>query len=151
MKPKKHTTFGTILCASLALVAATAEAHKCKLSNVAGHYGYTSDGTIVTPPVGPFIAVGRATFTESGTVEGTQTASIAGNIFANETIQGTFTVNPDCTGFASVNVYHGSTLVRTSDLFMVWDDNQRGIRAVFLRPGSTIAITARRVSGEEDD
>jgi len=36
-----------------------------------------------------------------------------GDLF-DETIQGTFTVNADCTGSATVHVFHGSTLARTS-------------------------------------
>jgi hypothetical protein len=52
-------------------------------------------------PVGLFTAVGHVTFTETGTFSGAQTTSIAGNL-VEETVQGTYAVNPDCTGSATV-------------------------------------------------
>lgn len=128
--------------------AQIAEAHQCTVSDAAGTYGHTSTGTIVGPAIGPFTAVGHATFTESGTLNGSQTTSIAGNL-AEETFQGTFTVNPDCTGSAVVYVYHGSTLARTSHLRLVWDSHQNELRAIFLTPGTGISITARKMNEED--
>jgi hypothetical protein len=116
---------------------------------VAGEYGYTSNGTIVSPPVGPFATIGHVTFTASGTFSGAQTTSIAGNFF-DETVSGTYTVNSDCTGTAVVNVYHGATLARTTNLNLVWDDNQKEIRAIFLTAGTAITIEAKRIFTEDD-
>jgi hypothetical protein len=48
--------------AALVSLAPAAQAHGCAMSDVAGKYGYTSSGTIVTPPVGAFMAVGHVTF-----------------------------------------------------------------------------------------
>jgi len=75
-----RTALGTILCFMLLGIAQAAQvhAHACTMSDVAGKYGYTSGGTIVSPPVGPFTAVGRVTLTDSGTFSGAQTTSIAG-------------------------------------------------------------------------
>jgi hypothetical protein len=98
-------TLGLTFSATLLTLAQPAQAHECTLSGAAGSYGYTSTGAIVTPPVGPFTAVGHVTFTESGTFSGAQTTSIAGNL-VEETVQGTFAVNPDCTVSATVYVYH---------------------------------------------
>src|SRR5215471_15107225 len=129
----KPTTLHTGLVASTALLGylQVAQAHECTLSNAAGRYGYTSSGTIVNPAVGPFTAVGHTTLTESGTLSGAQTTSIAGNL-VEETIQGTFAVNPDCTGSATVHVYHGTTLARTSLISLVWDMHQSEFRAIFV-------------------
>jgi hypothetical protein len=54
-------------------------------------------------------------------------------------------VNPDCTGAATVYVYRGSTLVRTSSINIVWDSNRRELRAMFLTPGTNISIAGRRM------
>jgi hypothetical protein len=124
------------------------QAHQCTLSDAAGKYGYTSSGTIVSPAIGPFTAVGHVTLTETGTFDGAQTTSVAGNLVA-ETVQGTFTVNPDCTGAATVYVYHGSTLARTSYINIVWDLNQSELRAIFLTPGTNITIAGRKVAAED--
>jgi hypothetical protein len=141
-------TLGLTLNAALLTLAQLAQAHECTLSDAAGRYGYTSTGTIVTPPVGPFTAVGHVTFTESGTFTGTQTTSIAGNL-VDESVQGTYTVNSDCTGSATVYVYHGSTLARTSKINLVWDSHQNEVRAIFLTPGTNISIAARKMAEED--
>jgi hypothetical protein len=141
---------GITLLVALAGMASTATAHTCSLEGVAGKYGYTSAGTIVTPPVGPFTAVGHVTFTATGTFSGAQTTSIAGNFF-DETVSGTYTVNSDCTGTAIVNVYHGTTLARTTNLNLVWDDDQKEVRAIFLTPGTAITINAKKMFREEED
>jgi hypothetical protein len=137
------STLGLAFLTSAHLVAA----HECTVSDAAGKYGYTNSGTIVTPPVGPFTAVGHATLTESGTFTGAQTTSIAGNLF-EETIQGTFTVNPDCTGAATVHVYHGTTLARTSLINIVWDIHQNEMRAILLTPGTNVNLEARKMADD---
>jgi hypothetical protein len=139
---------GIILGSALLAVAPAVQAHECTMSDAAGRYGYTSTGSIVNPPVGPFTAVGHVTFTESGTFSGAQTTSIAGNL-VDETVQGTYTVNPDCTGSATVYVFHGSTLARTSRINLVWDIHQSEARAIFLAPGTNISILARKMAAED--
>ena len=136
------------LCATLLALAEAAQAHECTLSDAAGRYGYTSTGTIVTPAVGPFTAVGHVKLTESGTFTGAQNTSIAGTLVA-ETIQGTYTVNPDCTGSATASVYHGTTLVRTTVFNIVWDSHQNEFRAIFLTPGTNISIQGRKMAEED--
>jgi hypothetical protein len=119
----------------------------CSMENVAGTYGYTSSGTIVNPAVGPFAAVGKITFSPSGTLNGTQTTSIAGN-FLDETISGTISVNSDCTAAATVNVFDGTALARTTNLNIVFDDDRKGARAIFLTAGTVITVSARRIFSE---
>ena len=136
-----------ILVCALSGITQAAQAHECSLSNAAGNYGYTSSGTIVNPAVGPFTAVGHVTLTESGSFSGAQTTSIAGNLVA-ETLQGTYTVNPDCTGTATVYVYHGSMLARTSIINVVWDMRQSELRAIFLTPGTNISLAGRKMAEE---
>ena len=101
-----------------------------------GSVGLYTDGTIVSPPVGVFTAVGRVTFTESGTFSGAQTTSIAGNFF-EETVQGTSTVNSDCTSSAVADVYQGGALVRaTGTCSWCGRPAVRDVQAIFLRTGS---------------
>ena len=147
---KRLTWIATIMFLGLATTGSLAPAilaHGCAMSDVAATYGYTSTGTVVTPPVGAFLAVGQITFSSTGTITGKQTTSIAG-IFFDETVSGTYTVNPDCTGTATANVYHGSTLVRTTNLSIVWVDDQKEARAIFLTAGTAISINARKISSD---
>ena len=135
-------------CALTTGMVDPASASQCSAANIAGTYGYTSNGSIVTPPFGPFVAVGVVTFDKSGTLSGAQVTSIAGNFF-DETIEGPFTVNPDCTGSAVVSVYHGTTLARVTNLHIVWDDDRQEARALFLAPGTAISVVAQRMNGQE--
>jgi len=143
----KSFTLGIILISTLCAFSQAVLAHECTASGVAGRYGYTSTGSIVSPPVGPFTAVGHVMFTETGTLSGAQTTSIGGNL-VEETIQGTFAVNPDCTGSATVHVYHGATLARTSIINLVWDDHEKEARAIFLTAGTDISIQARKMTDD---
>src|SRR5262245_55472403 len=101
MKPKSTLpTLALLSCSALVALAQPAQAKpQCTMSNVAGDYGYTSTGSVVSPPVGPFAAVGRVTITGAGTFTGEQTTNVGGNV-ADETITGTYAVDPDCTGTA---------------------------------------------------
>jgi len=144
-----QTILGITFCWVLLGTSQTALGQQCTISDVAGKYGYTTSGTIVSPAVGPFTSVGHATLTESGTVSGAQSASIAGNLF-DETLQGTFTVNPDCTGTVTVYVYHGSTLARTSKLNLVWDNHRQEVRGIFMTAGTSINFLGRRMFPDED-
>jgi hypothetical protein len=143
-RPARRVIACSIVVA-LAGFTQAAQAHEqCSLTNVAGTYGYSSSGAIVTPPVGPFTAIGRATLTNSGTFTGEQTTGIAGNFF-EETINGDYVVNPDCTAAATAYIYRGSILVRTTTFNVVWDSNRREFRGMFLTPGTSISITGRRM------
>jgi len=143
-----QTTTRVLLCFASLGFSQLALARECTLSDAAGKYGYTSSGTIVNPAVGAFAAVGRVTLTEGGTFTGAQTTSIAGNLF-DETIQGTFTVNADCTGSATVHVFHGSTLARTSLINLVWDIHQNEFRSIVLTPGTNITQEGRKMAAED--
>jgi len=140
-------TLRLLLCPALIGFAQLAQAHECTLSDAAGKYGYTSSGTVVTPPVGPFTAVGHVTLTESGTLTGAQTTSVGGNL-VEETVQGTYIVKSDCTGSATVYVYHGATLARTSLINLVWDIHQSEFRAIFLTQGTNSSIEGRKMAGD---
>jgi len=149
MLPKsKHIAMAGVMCAAFVVLAPVAAAHDCSYDGVAGRYGFTSSGSIVSPAVGPFVAVGEVTFTRSGTITGSQVTSIAGTLFT-ETIEATYTVNADCTGSATVSIYHGSTLARTTDLHIVWDEHQTEARGLFLRSGTAISIAARKMFGDD--
>ena len=148
MKPKfVHTTLGLLLAYGL-LGALAAQANECTMSGVAGKWAYTSTGTIVNPPLGPFLSVGHATVTETGTISSSQTTSVAGNLF-DETVVSTFTLNPDCTGSMVSHVYRGSILVRTSNVNLVWDSHEQEFRGILLTPGTAITISGRKMFGDD--
>ena len=129
----------------------------CSTASVAGRFGFTTTGFI--PAVGLVAATGILTQDASGNITGAQTRSLNGSV-ADETFTGTATVNSDCTGTDTVQVFQDGSLVRTTTLHVVYDDNGREARAIFtslvLQPSgvslpSIITIEARKLSSRETD
>jgi hypothetical protein len=117
-------TFGLILLPA-------AQAAQCSNGGIAGDWGLTSTGSVVVPTGAiPFGAVGRLNFDVEGNIVGTQTASANGHT-TFENIKGTITVHPNCTAVATVSVFEGGTLVRTTALRAVFVDNQTKFRVIF--------------------
>ncbi len=154
-----RTSLGIILFATLAGMAPAANARSCSLAGTAGKYGFTLTGVVILPtgPV-PIAAVGRASLDAAGNASGAESRSVGGG-FADETFTGTYTVNPDCTGTATIDFFESGQLVRTSVLSLVFDNNQREIRMVqksLTLPNNVslpvvITVEARRIFSEEDD
>jgi hypothetical protein len=120
------TCFGLLLAA----IAPAARAANCSNATVKGDWALTLSGTLLLPTGSvPVAAVVRATLNPDGTVTGTEARSVGGG-YADETMSGTYTVNSDCTGSATVNFYDAGQLVRTSVLSLVFDDNSKQVRMV---------------------
>jgi len=130
-----------LVFAMVALGAApSARAQQCSLAGAAGKWGFTLTGAVILPtgPV-PIAAVGRATIDAAGNASGTEARSVGGG-FAEETLTGTLTVNPDCTGTITAKFYESGQLVRTSVVAIVFVDNMkefRGVQESLVLPGGT--------------
>ena len=161
MKPSNRSkSLASLLIALFALAAVSAadasDARRCSTASIAGKFGFTTTGSI--PAIGPVAATGLFTQDASGKITGTQTRSLNGDI-ADETFTGTATVNPDCTGTDTIQVFQSGVLVRTTTLHVVYDDNGREARAIFtslVLPDGTslpsiITIEARRIFPGKSD
>jgi hypothetical protein len=117
------TIFMTLLVLGTAPTARADEPRACSNASLRGSFGFTSQGSLVAnlpPPVlGPFGEIGRQTFDGRGNTEGAATLSGNGNI-NRVTFQGTYVVNPDCTGDMTLYV---SPFGSTVNLEFVIDDN----------------------------
>jgi hypothetical protein len=146
----------TLFALSAASAARASDARSCSTASIAGKFGFTTTGSI--PAIGPVAATGLFTQDASGNITGTQTRSLNGDI-ADETFTGTATVNRDCTGTDTIQVFQSGVLVRTTTLHVVYDDNGREARAIFtslvLPDGTTlpsiITIEARRIFPGKSD
>lgn len=136
-----------------------AQARSCSSVGVAGKYGFTLNGVVLLPTGAvPIAAIGKATVDAKGDVSGTESRSVGGG-YADETLQGTITVNPDCTGSMTVSFFEAGQLVRVSILSVVFDDNQREIRMVQkslqLPDGSflpvVITVEGKKIFAEDED
>jgi hypothetical protein len=147
-----------LLLAAFGCIAPASQAGQCSLAGTAGKYGLTLTGTLILPtgPV-PIAAVVRATLDAAGNATGAESRNVGGG-FADETFTGTYTVNPDCTGTATINFYESGQLVRTSVLSLIFDNNQREVRMVQkslqLPNGAFVPIVAtvqgKRIFSEDD-
>ena len=102
----------------LARVAPAQSRGPCSSFSPAGTWGISHSGTIIFPTGAvPVVIVGTITVDTNGKVSGTQTSSMGGQI-SKTTLRGTLTMNPDCTGTFTAEVYDQSgTLLRT----VVWE------------------------------
>lgn len=127
-------TAALILCSSmLPYMSATtvSEEAVCSLSRAAGNWSLTDSGTIVSPPLGQRVAVGRFTLTADGNLtNGVATSSLNGAV-ANETFFGSYSVNPDCTGAIKVKIFSSGTELFDVALDIAFDRNMHEIRGLF--------------------
>jgi len=128
--------FATVLVLGIVPRAQADEHRKCSNASLQGSFGFTSTGTLLAlpPPLaGPFAEVGRQTFDGNGNTDATATASANGHI-AKLTLQGTYVVNPDCTGSMTLYVFElGSSF--NAD-FVIDDDGAELRVIVYTAPGS---------------
>ncbi|MBZ5536861.1 MAG: hypothetical protein LAO31_12985 [Acidobacteriia bacterium] len=124
--------FVATLLLSLASVASAQDRYICSNAGVAGTWGTTLTGTqfLPTGPV-PFASVNRNTFDHAGNFSGTQTRSTNGNV-SRVTFQGTYTVNPDCTGKKTAKAFDPSgNLLNTVEADFVLVNNGKELLEIF--------------------
>ena len=160
MTGKNSWTIAAAVLFAMALLgtSAPARAEKCSLAAAAGKYGFTLNGVAITQAGAVSLAaVGKAILDAAGNVSGSEARSVGG-AYADETLSGTYTVNADCTGTATVQFFEAGNLVRTSQLSLVFDNNLREIRMVqksLTLPNNVvlpvvITVEARKMFTEED-
>jgi hypothetical protein len=125
------TVLVTVFVLGIAPKARAGEDEPCSNATLNGSFGYTSTGTLLpsyapAPFFGPFAEVGRQTFDGNGHTEATATTSSNGNVVP-VTIEGTYSVNKDCTGSMTVNVSPFGSVVHAD---FVIDDHGAEIRAI---------------------
>jgi hypothetical protein len=120
----------TLVYVGLAPAARAQDEGSCSYASVAGKWGFSLTGTLLlSTGAVPGGAVGTLTVDAAGNISGMEARSIGGS-FANETITGKWTVNSDCTGTASFQVYESGVLVRKTAFSFVFVDNSTGFFAV---------------------
>jgi hypothetical protein len=108
---------------------AHADDHNCSLARSAGKWSFTDQGTVVG--IGPRTAMGVFTFDGEGNLQnGVATSSLNGAI-ASETFSGTYTVNADCTGTISVDIFASGTEILVVTLNVAFDDDMKHMRGIF--------------------
>jgi hypothetical protein len=131
--------FATVFVLGI-LPRAQADEHRgCSVASLQGSFGFTSSGTLnalPAPSAGPFGEIGRQTFDGQGNTDGAATLSANGNL-RRVTWQGTYVVNPDCTGSMTLFV---SPLGATVNLDFVIDADETELRAISTGPTGTGSV-----------
>ena len=130
-------SFAIAAVAALALgiaPAAKADNKGCSNAMLKGTFVHTASGFETAPIAGPFVGVGVDTFDGNGGVVTTAMLSLNGTIVP-VTAQGTYKVNPDCTGTYTIP---GTTI------FIVIGDGGNEIHGICIDPGVILSHTFRR-------
>jgi len=121
--------FAACMLLSAVATAHADDGHRCSLARASGKWSFTDDGTVVG--VGPRTAVGILALDAAGNVSnGVATSSLNGAV-ANETFSGTYTVNSDCTGSISVQIFASGTPTLAVTLNIAFDADMRHLRGIF--------------------
>jgi hypothetical protein len=140
--------FAITITSALGLASApsarAADDKVCSNATLAGTFGYTITGVVLSAPpplAGPFASVGRQSFDGKGHTSATAFASANGNplqLFIN----GTYVVNPDCTGLFSIIISPLGTA--PSPVYFVIDNDGQEIRAIAAGQGQVTTYIGKR-------
>jgi len=128
--------FATVFVLGILPRAQAGEHRECSDASLQGSFGFSATGTLLALPppfAGPFAEIGRQTFDGNGNTDATATLSANGNIVKGVTVQGTYVVNPDCTGSMTIYILPFGT---TADLDFVIDDDGEELRAIVTEAGA---------------
>lgn len=128
---KNRSIVRTLFCLAtllvgLATIASAQDDSVCSMTSVAGQWGYTETGWVLQPTLTPSASQGRYTLDRDGNLSGTRFGSVGGET----TIKGTATVNPDCTGTLTVEIFKSGTLLATVTKALLYVDSVREVRGI---------------------
>ena len=147
MKNQKWIRFASIgfcLSIALALGCAPSASAQCTDQNLHGRYGYIVSGWLVG--LVPVAAVGVVTFDGEGILNAQETANNNGVITRRTQGVGTYTVNPNCTGSATVA---GDFAGLTFDFMIVPGTNGSEFSLIVTNTGTIETGNAQRIPDEE--
>ena len=142
--------FAAALIVSLSAPAYARDGDECSLARAAGKWSFTDQGTVLG--IGPRTAAGVLTLDGNGNVLNGVAASSLNGTIASETLSGTYTVNPDCSGTFDAKIFSGGAELFEVTLFTAYDSDMREIRAVFtsvVAPNGTVLPTVIHLEGRK--
>jgi len=135
--------FATVFALGIMPKAQAGERGECSNASLRGSFGFTNTGTnlaLPSPLAGPIAQIGRQTFDGRGNTRATTTLSVNGNIVA-ATAEGTYVVNPDCTGSMTLFV---SPFGSTVNADFVIDDDGAELRAIITDAGAIETLVFKK-------
>lgn len=117
----------------------------CSNRTLAGDYGCSVQGFLLNvpglPPQATFVGVTESHFDGNGNITGLEHVVVNGTSFSPgfDSNYGTYSINPDCTGRATVNTPNSPVPL---DLYLVIDDNSKEFRQV-LNSSALLTVCRR--------
>lgn len=135
-------TIAAITAFALSLAPAAKADGGCSVASLQGTFADKDVGFFTAPNAAPlpFAGVNAITFDGYGNMTATGFGSVGGST-GSQTEQGTYTVNPDCTGTYTVVINPGGI---TAHAFFVIDDNRSELQIIVTDPGTVITCVARK-------
>ena len=142
-------TVALLALAGLGTARAQGEHPACNNKLIAGHYGFTIEGTKLggQGPTGPQVGVAMTEFNGNGGLTQIDTVTVNGEVLADFThpATGSYKVNSDCTGTFSLDFTDGRPPVTAN--FVVVEDGLE-IDTVVTSAGGTQGLIATRSVGK---
>ena len=134
----------------------------CSNTTLKGAYAFSVVNIVVAAPLGPGVVVGLTTFDGRGGISQIDYPGNGGtDLGLDEKFRtgqtGSYTVNPNCTGFMTVNL--GAGVGVTENAFVISNGGRsiHGVIAAFTAPGNTLVTPLQsridfwKVASEHDD
>jgi hypothetical protein len=118
----------------------------CSVATLSGGYGYAWHGFFLSHPGAPvagwvpFASSGIRTYDGNGSLSGSQTSNLAGSVFP-EAYTGTYTVNSDCTGSATMNFPRGEIVTEN---FTIVDGAKEIERIATVQRGGVVSGSLKK-------
>ena len=149
----RHSNFVTVfaiapvaLALAMAPVAKAASDKGCSVASLKGSFADKDTGFVIPAPNAaplPFAGVNVITFDGNGNMIATGFGSVGGSGGA-QTENGTYTVNPDCTGTYTVTINAGTPGAILAHAYFVIDDSLSELQIIVTDPGAVVTCVARR-------
>jgi hypothetical protein len=116
----------------------------CSTETIRGKYAYEVTGSIVSNgPIGLVADVGIISFDGVNGASQASTVSLNGTILHRASLGGSYIVNPDCTGHASLTLPGPAGPIQSDSDFVIVNHGQE-MRTINTGAGRVLAGTARR-------
>jgi len=138
---------GGIVMASSGLANAGDHGHGCTAAKIKGTYGFFQQGSIVgiAPIPVPAADVGIFHADGNGNLTGSEVVNVGGQVFSDTFTDGTYVVNPDCTGTATWTAeFSDGRPPQTRTASLVVTDKFDEIYILSTAPGTVLVGTARK-------
>jgi len=131
-----------LLLAAATISRAQSTTQACTNATLAGPYGYSLTGNLIeSQSLAPYADVGSWNADGKGNLSGTGAESFAGTIEQGTSLTGTYNINTDCTGSASITYGNG---IGAFHFNLTVLNNGQEIRIIQNDSGSIISGSARQ-------